>query len=206
MKEYHQNADWADEANHEEEDWEESSLQCSPVGELITHNLLRHIPSQEKAGEERTHWHQQLCRQVITPSQEVLAADDQLWHGTLRQRAEDSDDTTDDGLHPSTLLATDFLLLIDASRTYLVHGDGGGQCRQHQQGIEEHRHAITHNRHIGKCQVEDIRERDENQRRTTIWLNTHREGGREYHQTSQDSDDRIDHDNLACRLDRKSVV
>ena len=81
-----------------------------------------------------------------------------------------------------------------------MHRDGGGQCRQHQQGIEEHRHAITHNRHIGKRLVEDIRERDENQRRTTIWLDAHREGGREYHQTSQDGDDRINHYNLTCRL------
>ncbi len=52
MQEDKENADWTDETDHEEEDREQLTTHRTPVGKLITHNLLRHIPTQEQTGDE----------------------------------------------------------------------------------------------------------------------------------------------------------
>ena len=49
--------------------------------------------------------------------------------------------------------------------------------------------------------VEDIWERDENQRRTTIWRYTYRERCRENHQTGKNRDQKIDERDLQCRFE-----
>ena len=148
MQEDKQNTDWTDETDGEQEDREESSLQGSPVGKLITHNLLWHIPSKEQTGDERTQRHEKLGSKVVTIAQEILAEETQIWYGTLRERTENGYDAANDGLEPGTLGTTYLSLLIDKGGTYLVHRDGRSQGCQYKQGIEQHRNHITDNRHI----------------------------------------------------------
>ena len=73
VQEDKENTDWTDKTDGEQENREESSLQGSPVGKLITHNLLWHIPSQEQTGDERPQRHEQLGSKVVTIAQEILA-------------------------------------------------------------------------------------------------------------------------------------
>ena len=88
MQEDKENTDWTDKTDSEQENREESSLQGSPVGKLITHNLLWHIPSQEQTGDERPQRHEQLGSKVVTIAQEILAEEAQIRYGTLRERTE----------------------------------------------------------------------------------------------------------------------
>lgn len=53
MQEDQEDADWTDESDGKEEDWEKLSTYRIPVGEFITYNLLWYIPAQEQAGDER---------------------------------------------------------------------------------------------------------------------------------------------------------
>lgn len=57
MQEDQEDTGRSHETNHEEEDREESALQCIIVGKLIMHQLLWHIPSQEQTGKECTQRH-----------------------------------------------------------------------------------------------------------------------------------------------------
>ena len=103
MQEDKENTDWTDKTDSEQENREESSLQGSPVGKLITHNLLWHIPSQEQTGDERPQRHEQLGSKVVTIAQEILAEEAQIRYGTLRERTEYSYDAANDGLEPGSL-------------------------------------------------------------------------------------------------------
>ena len=58
MQEDEQNADWTDETNHEEEDGEQLTAHRAPIRKLITHYLLRYIPTQEQTGDNRSKRHQ----------------------------------------------------------------------------------------------------------------------------------------------------
>jgi hypothetical protein len=100
VQEDKENTDWTDKTDGEQENREESSLQGSPVGKLITHNLLWHIPSQEQTGDERPQRHEQLGSKVVTIAQEILAEEAQIRYGTLRERTEYSYDAANDGLEP----------------------------------------------------------------------------------------------------------
>lgn len=85
MQEDQENADWTDESDGKEEDWEKLSTYRIPVGEFITHNLLWHIPAQEQAGDERRQWHQKLRCQIITIGEEILAEETQSLYCSLRK-------------------------------------------------------------------------------------------------------------------------
>lgn len=52
MKEYQQDAQRTHESHAEKICPEERAAQCSVVGELVFHNFLGHIPSEEKTGEQ----------------------------------------------------------------------------------------------------------------------------------------------------------
>ena len=105
MQEDKENTDWTDKTDGEQENREESSLQGSPVGKLITHNLLWHIPSQEQTGDERPQRHEQLGSKVVTIAQEILAEEAQIRYGTLRERTEYSYDAATSSTMPTSVQA-----------------------------------------------------------------------------------------------------
>ena len=72
MQEDQEDANWTDESDGKEEDWEKFSTYRIPVGEFITYNLLWYIPAQEQAGNERRQRHQKPRCQIITIRKEIL--------------------------------------------------------------------------------------------------------------------------------------
>ena len=168
MQEDKENTDWTDKTDGEQENREESSLQGSPVGKLITHNLLWHIPSQEQTGDERPQRHEQLGSKVVTIAQEILAEEAQIRYGTLRERTEYSYDAANDGLEPGSLGTAYLTLLINKGGTYLVHRDGRSQGCQYKQSIEQHRNHITDNRHVTESLLEYVWQGNEDERRTCL--------------------------------------
>ena len=179
MQEDQENADWTDESDGKEEDWEKLSTYRIPVGEFITYNLLWYIPAQEQAGDERRQWHQKLRRQIITVGEEILTEEAQALYRSLRKGTEYCDNTTDYRLNPGSLRTTYLALFINKGGTNLVHRDGRGKSSQHQQAIEQYRDDVTNHRHIAKSLLENIRQGDEDKRRTTIRLNSHGESCRD---------------------------
>ena len=134
------------------------------------HYLLRNIPSHKDTGEERSHRHEPLCRKIVATVEKRLAKEGEFGNRTTRQGTEDTYHTTSHRLYPGSTTAGDMHLLIEESRTYLVHGDGRGKRRQHKQGIEKHRDDITHHRHGSKSLIEHIGQGDEDKRRTAVGL------------------------------------
>ena len=197
MQEDQENADWTDESDGKEEDREKFSTYRIPVGEFITYNLLWYIPAQEQAGDERRQWHQKLRCQIITVGEEILTEEAQSLYRSLRKGTEYCDNTTDNRLNPGSLRTTYLALFINKGGTNLVHRDGRGKSSQHQQAIEQYRDDVTNHRHIAKSLLENIRQGDEDKRRTTIRLNSHRESCREDHQSCQYGYERIDGYNLS---------
>ena len=92
MQEDEQNADWTDETNHEEEDGEQLTAHRAPIRKLITHYLLRYIPTQEQTGENRSKRHQQLRREIVTIRKEILTKESQSRNCSLRKRTEYGND------------------------------------------------------------------------------------------------------------------
>ena len=147
------------------------------------HYLLRNIPSHKDTGEERSHRHEPLCRKIVATVEKRLAKEGEFRNRTTRQGTEDTYHTTSHRLYPGSTTAGDMHLLIEESRTYLVHGDGRGKRRQHKQGIEKHRDDITHHRHGSKSLIEHIGQGDEDKRRRRLqekssvlpgWLSAYR--------------------------------
>ena len=87
-----------------------------------------------------------------------------------------------------------------------MHGDRRREGCKHQQGIEKHSNHVARDRHATESLLEHIRQRYENERRTTIGLYTHREGGRENHESCQDSNERIEQSNLSGRTQQISIA
>ena len=94
----------------------------------------------------------------------------------------------------------DMQFLVEEHRTDLVHRDGRGEGGKHQQRIEKDGDHVTQYGHEGKRLLEHVRQGDENQRRSAIRLDTHREGSRENHQSCQNRDDGIQDGDLSCRV------
>ena len=163
MQEDEQNADWTDETNHEEEDGEQLTAHRAPIRKLITHYLLRYIPTQEQTGDNRSKRHQQLRREIVTIRKEILTEESQSWNCSLRKRTEYGNDAAGNGLYPRTLGTGNLAFLINHRRTNLVHGNRRGQSCQYQQGIEQYRDDVTHHRHIAKCLLEHIRQGNEDE-------------------------------------------
>ena len=161
MQEDEQNADWTDETNHEEEYGKQLTTHRAPIRKLITHNLLRNIPPQEKTGDNRSKRHQQLRREIVTIRKEILTEESQSWNCSLRKRTEHGYDAAGDGLYPRSLGTGYLALLVNHCRTNLVHGDGRSECRQYQQSIEKYLDDVTCHRHITKRLLEHIRQSDE---------------------------------------------
>ena len=166
------------------------------------HYLLRNIPSHKDTGEERSHRHEPLCREIIATVEKRLAKEGEFGNRTTRQGTEDTYHTTSHRLYPGSTTAGDMHLLIEESRTYLVHGDGRGKRRQHKQGIEKHRDDITHHRHGSKSLIEHIGQGDEDKRRTAVGLHAHGECCRKNHQSCQDGYQRIEESYLCGSLEK----
>lgn len=156
MQEDGEDAQWAYEAYHKHEDTKETPFQGAPIGEFIPHHFLGHIPTQEDASNQGTYRHEQLSGEVVAIGEEILAEETKPLHCSLRERANHTDDTTNGSLYPGALLAAHLSLLIEERRSNLVHGDGGSQCCQHQQGIEQHGDDISGHRRIAKCLLEHV--------------------------------------------------
>ena len=78
--------------------------------------------------------------------------------------------------------------LLEEGGTDLMHGDGRCEGSEHQQGIEQDGDEVTHCGHRNKRLLEHIRQSNENERGAAVRLNADGEGGREDHQSGEDSD------------------
>ncbi len=121
--------------DHKEEDGNNLPTHRTPVGKLITHNLLRNIPAQEETGDDGCQRRQQLRREVITIGKEILAKKP---NPELLPEKENRNTAMMLQVMVSIHAPLERVILrssLNHRRTNLVHGDGRGECRQYQQGI-----------------------------------------------------------------------
>ena len=73
MEEDEKDADRTDVLHEEEVEVEEAAAEGTPVGELVTHNLVRYEPTDEDAGEEADNRQEDLACDEVKPIEERLA-------------------------------------------------------------------------------------------------------------------------------------
>ena len=73
-----------------------------------------------------------------------------------------------------------------------MEGNQRGQGCQRQEQVEQDGNDIPHHRYTAKGLLEHIRQGDEDERRTAVGIDTHRESGRKNHEACKDGNDRVD--------------
>ena len=74
-------------------------------------------------------------------------------------------------------------LLEDERRAYLVHGDGGSERGKGKQGVEQHADHISEGGR--ESLLEDVGQRDEDERRAAVGVDAHGESRGENHQSGE---------------------
>ena len=131
VQEYRQDKYRADDSHTEQIDAEEPSAECAPVGELVFHDFLWHIPSNEEAGEEAADRQQYLSGHEIEYVEKRFAGYLQIIHVAQRERAEDADDASGDAHDEGAHLTADVQFLEEERRAHFMQGDErceGGKC------------------------------------------------------------------------------
>ena len=148
---------------------------CFPIGKLLTHQGLRGEPPHKDTREQGASRQHILCRQIVAELHQGHAQqlDVRL---AYRQRAENGNQAAHSRLNPSRCRTSYLQFFVEESRADLMHGDGRGQSSEYQQGIEQDTGHIAHPRYWGKSLMEHIRQRDEDERRTTVGIHSYREG------------------------------
>ena len=168
IQEYQEDEHRTNELDQEEIDMEYQSLQGSPVSKLILDHLLRNIPAQEQTGEKTCCRQEQLTRYEVEPVEQGLATERQLICSPQRKRTECTNDGTRYRNNHGTLLSVNLQLLIEERSIHLVKLHQGCQCFHSKKYIEHQGDNPAQYRHCCKRLVKDIRQGDEDKRRTTI--------------------------------------
>lgn len=105
VKEDKEYACGADETHTDEEYRIERGTECAPVGELIPHDILRDIPSDEEAGEESDDGKEELSGDEVKPVEEALAAYHEPVDTGKGEGAEYGNDAGGDGHYRGAALA-----------------------------------------------------------------------------------------------------
>ena len=179
---------------------EEAATQRAPIGKLVAHHLVGNHPPDEDARQEAHHGKEYLTRDEVEAVEQRTAEERQPVDGTKRQRAESTDDGSRDGDDDGSLAAGDEQLFLEEGRRHLVERHQRRQGCQRQQHEEQQRHDVAHNGHGGKSLLEDVGQRDEDERRTAVGTDAYGEGCRENHEAGQDSHQTVDDGYLRGRL------
>ena len=97
-------------------------------------------------------------------------------------------------------------VLMEECRSDFMHRDGGCECGEREQCVEEDGDDIADGRHGCKRLVEHVGERDEDERGAGVGSHADGEGRRENHQSCQDGDERIDEGDLHRRTHQARLL
>ena len=181
--------------------------------------MLGYIPSHKQTGKQSASRQEYLTRKEVEPVEYRLSAKDQPVAGVaIRQRTEHANDRAQQRDDNRTLGTRYLQLLVEEGGANLVERHQRGEGCQRQEGVEQQRHNLAHQRHRRESLLEHVGQCDEYQSGTRIltgqlWVGqlvgsiriAGEEGG-EYHQTCQDGDERVDADNLHSRLREMCVA
>ena len=90
--------------------------------------------------------------------------------------------------------------------TNLMHGDGARQGGKYQQGIEQDADDIAHGRQRTESLLEDVWQRDEDERRATVGTDAHGGGGGEDNQPGEYGDEGVKQCYLAGGIQQASLL
>ena len=198
VEEDEEDEEGTDEAEGEEDEGEKALGDTAVVGELAAHDVFGHVPTDEEAGEEGAGRQQVLGGEVVAEVEDVKAEELQLWHGAHRQRAHDGDGGADGGEHPCGTRATGVQLFGEEGGADLVHGDGAGEGREDQKGVEKDGDDAADEWYRAEGLLEDVGQGDEDERRTGVGRHADGEGGGEDHQAGEDGDGAVEERDLEC--------
>ena len=200
MEEHQQNGQGTDESHTEEIDAEERAADRPPVGELIVHNLLGHIPADKQTGEQATDRQEYLSGDKIEDVEQRLAKELQPIPRPKRQRAESTYHSAGDSDNGGRLTTRYMQFLLEKRGAHLMQRDERSERGQRQQHEEQHSHDITHDWHRRESLVEHIGQGDKHKRRTLTGVDSHRESGGKNHQSGKDGHQAVDKTDLKSRL------
>ena len=117
MEEDEKNTEWTHIAYTEQVNLKDTTAERSVVGQLLAYNLTWHIPAYEETGKQSTRRQQYLSGEEVEPvEQRLIANDEPVARVTERQRAEDANESTEDGDKCRTLVARDLQFLVEEGR------------------------------------------------------------------------------------------
>ena len=114
------NEDGADEPHHEEIDGKETTIDRAAIGELAVDHCSARSPSDIKTREQGSDGHHVLCGDAVEEVHERHSEQLQVISPT-RETAEHSYHARPNSHYPCCLSARPIELLVEISRTYLMH-------------------------------------------------------------------------------------
>ena len=185
---------------------EESSAQLAAIGKLVAHHLVVDIPADEDTRQEAHHGQEDLTGDEIEQIEQRLAKICHSIDGPQRQRAEGSDNGSAHRHQQGGALAGGVQLFLEECRRDLVERYERCQCCQRQQQEEQQRDDVAHGGDTGEGLFEDVGQRDEDERRSAVGRDAHRECRGENHESGQDGHEAVDDGNLRGRLSEVGMV
>ena len=206
MQEHQKDKQRTDDARAEHVYAVESAAQSAHIGEFVVCDLLGHVPSHEETGEESAQWQEEETRDGVEPVEQRLAGHGQEIPVAQRQRAQRGHYGAYRGDYRRCLLAAHVALLVEVCRAHFMKRDYRGERCKGEQGVEAQGNQIVHYRHAAESLFEHVGQRDEDERRTRIGTDAHRECRREDNQSGEYRHHRIDYTYLYGAVGKISVA
>lgn len=169
VQEHDGDTERGDEADEEQPEAVSTDRSGAPVRELIAYHLAWRYPTDEDTGRERTEWKKNVRREEVAEVEEALSADGDV-HCSAGEGTSDTDENSDDRLDDGTFRPGDMQFFKEQRRADLMHGDRRGEGCKSKERIEQDADDITQDRR--ERLLEDVRQCDEDQRRTTVGIDT----------------------------------
>ena len=116
--------------------FEERLCDGATIGKLIAYHLAINKPTHDDTCEETTYGQHELGSQEIAEIHQRHTEHMQVV-GSGRERTEHGDARADHRQNPRGILTRQIQFLVEKRRTNLVHGDGGRQGSEYQQGVKQ---------------------------------------------------------------------
>ena len=185
----------------------ERRTEGSVVGQFGTKHSLVHHPAKEDAHDHAADRHDELGHEEVEEVEEVQAKHLHFRPIAKRQGAEGAEheahQTDDHGCQGTGKVE----VLMEVSDRHLQHGNAAGECRQHQQQVENQGEHVCQPGNAAKHLLEDVGQGDEDQRGACIgtepWNGI---DGWENDESAEQSHQRVDAGNTETVLHQVNVL
>ena len=164
------------------------------IGEFLDDERLGQPPADEDAEDDAAEGHDPQGGDVVEGVEEATTEEGtEVCKGAEAERTQRGQHGSGERHVGGGTTAAGAIAVDEEGGDLLVHGDGAGEGRQHEQHIEHQREDVAHSGHAAEQGVEDVGQRDEDEARAGIGRDArHGEDGGEDDETGEDGDGGVD--------------